>query len=666
MSGYIQYPQTGGGGGGAGVSSLNGLTGGLTLLAGTGISITPSGTFITITNTQSPGTGTVTSVGLTAPGIFTVTGSPVTTSGTLALSLNSETANTFFAAPNGSSGTPTFRAIVAADVPTLNQNTTGTASNITASSNSTLTTLPVLSLPYSQLTGVPPISGFTQGSVLFANSSGQISQDNANFYWNDANTALGIGVVPQTASVLTTQNSSGAAKPLWMFNYGTGSSTGVRGDFARGTSGSPAAAQSGDILNFMSGRGYGTSQFAAASTGVIQVVAGETFTNASNATYISFKTTPTGSVTSVEAMRINSTGNILMDTTTDNGIDVLQVGSGANVGYLKLAGSTSGTIQQQAAATTTSYTVTYPAAQGTGALTNNGSGTLSWTPGNTGTVTSVAFSDASTTPIYGITGSPVTTSGTLTQTLSTQTANTVFAGPSSGSAAQPAFRALTLADFPVTSGSSFLTSGTTYTTPSNITANTLFKFTLVGGGGGGGGTGTTSGTGGAGGGAGGSGIIYLSSLAASTGYTIAIGAAGSAGTNTPSNGGAGGNTTLTVGATTYTASGGGGGQLFATGGAAGSSLPGTGGTTTNLTVAVTGQDGGWGHSTQAAASSGNGGSPGFLGQGGAPVQNGTGGASTNGKSATGFGGAGSGGYGTGTATSGGAGTQGAILVEWSN
>ena len=44
-------------------------------------------------------------------------------------------------------------AIQVADVPTLNQNTTGTASNITASSNSSLTTLSSLSLPFSQLSG---------------------------------------------------------------------------------------------------------------------------------------------------------------------------------------------------------------------------------------------------------------------------------------------------------------------------------------------------------------------------------------------------------------------------------------------------------------------------------------------------------------------------------
>ena len=43
----------------------------------------------------------------------------------------SKTANFVLAAPNGSAGVPTFRAVVAADIPTLNQNTTGTASNVT-------------------------------------------------------------------------------------------------------------------------------------------------------------------------------------------------------------------------------------------------------------------------------------------------------------------------------------------------------------------------------------------------------------------------------------------------------------------------------------------------------------------------------------------------------
>ncbi len=36
--------------------------------------------------------------------------------------------------------------------------------------------------------------GFTEGSVLFADSSGDISQDNAEFFWDDTNHRLGIGI----------------------------------------------------------------------------------------------------------------------------------------------------------------------------------------------------------------------------------------------------------------------------------------------------------------------------------------------------------------------------------------------------------------------------------------------------------------------------------------
>jgi hypothetical protein len=60
-------------------------------------------------------------------------------------------------------------------------------------------------------------------------------------------------------------------------------------------------------------------------------------------------------------------------------------------------------------------------------------------------VTSVALALPS---IMSVSGSPVTSSGTLTGTLTTQAVNSIFAGPSSGSAAAPTFRALTTADIP--------------------------------------------------------------------------------------------------------------------------------------------------------------------------------------------------------------------------
>lgn len=67
----------------------------------------------------------------------------------------------------------------------------------------------------------------------------------------------------------------------------------------------------------------------------------------------------------------------------------------------------------------------------------------------TGTVSSVALTAPS---ILSVSGSPVTTTGTLGLTLATQTANTVFSGPTSGGAATPTFRALVAADIPSLSG----------------------------------------------------------------------------------------------------------------------------------------------------------------------------------------------------------------------
>jgi hypothetical protein len=45
--------------------------------------------------------------------------------------LATQSANKVFASPNGSTGTPTFRSLVSTDVPTLNQNTTGSAASLT-------------------------------------------------------------------------------------------------------------------------------------------------------------------------------------------------------------------------------------------------------------------------------------------------------------------------------------------------------------------------------------------------------------------------------------------------------------------------------------------------------------------------------------------------------
>jgi hypothetical protein len=69
---------------------------------------------------SAAGGGSVTSVGLSLPNLFTVTGSPVTASGTLTAALATQAANQVFAGPTtGANAAPTFRALVAEDIPAL-------------------------------------------------------------------------------------------------------------------------------------------------------------------------------------------------------------------------------------------------------------------------------------------------------------------------------------------------------------------------------------------------------------------------------------------------------------------------------------------------------------------------------------------------------------------
>jgi hypothetical protein len=52
------------------------------------------------------------------------------------------------------------------------------------------------------------VSGLTQGSVIFAGTGGALSEDNANFFWDDANNQLGIG----TSSPMATLHVAGTGR----------------------------------------------------------------------------------------------------------------------------------------------------------------------------------------------------------------------------------------------------------------------------------------------------------------------------------------------------------------------------------------------------------------------------------------------------------------------
>jgi len=124
--------------------------------------------------------------------------------------------------------------------------------------------------------------------------------------------------------------------------------------------------------------------------------------------------------------------------------------AGATDGTLGLAAIGGGvtTIKGSAAS---NYTFKLPSSGGTSGyfLTTDGAGNTSWVSAS-GSVSSVGLAAPGE---FTVSGSPVTNSGTLTLTKATQVKNLVWAGPTTGSDAQPTFRALVGADLPNPSAS---------------------------------------------------------------------------------------------------------------------------------------------------------------------------------------------------------------------
>jgi hypothetical protein len=149
----------------------------------------------------TPTTGTVTSVAMSVPSFLSVTGSPITGSGTLAVSLS----GTALPIANGGSGQTTAQlamnafagavtsgsylrgdgtnvvmsTIQTADVPTLNQNTTGTAANVTGvvaiangGTNSSSATPTAGAVPYGTGTAYAFTLAGTSGQVLTSAGAG--------------------------------------------------------------------------------------------------------------------------------------------------------------------------------------------------------------------------------------------------------------------------------------------------------------------------------------------------------------------------------------------------------------------------------------------------------------------------------------------------------------
>jgi hypothetical protein len=168
------------------------------------------------------GEGTVTSVGLSLPNIFTVSNSPVTTSGTLTATLASQSANTVFAAPNGTAGSPTFRTLVAADIPTLAITTkiSATAWRVFYSNASGVITELALGTDGTYLRSAGATAAPTFGTIAGSEITGA-----ALTKTDDTNVTLTLGGTPATALLRAASITVGWTGTLSIARGGTGLST---------------------------------------------------------------------------------------------------------------------------------------------------------------------------------------------------------------------------------------------------------------------------------------------------------------------------------------------------------------------------------------------------------------------------------------------------------
>lgn len=517
--------------------------------------------------TISAGSGTVTSVALTAPSIFTVTGSPITTSGTLDFALNTQAQNLVFASPNGSTGTPTFRALVAADIPNLDASilTAGTLAaarmpaltgDVTSSVGTVATTIAANAVTYAKMQAVSttskllgssstttPVQELSLGTGLSLSGTTLSSTVAGLVNWTDALSTSAPNATVPVAS-LTATNAATNVDAAFVAK-GTGATTAqvadnttaggnkranyatdwqkLRANNTEVASGTYSTIGGGRYNRITGSDGV----IAGGSSGLLTGTAAAILGGASNQAGGNWSTVLGGNANSASGlyssvlgghtMALSGIGSVgyysgsepsfHMDVSADSvavfgNVDFWLADNNGVASSLKFFApyhtsgafpSTDKYVGFKAGAVSTSTIWTLPLADGSSGdvLSTNGSGVLSWlTPGaGTGTVTSVGLSLPSSE--LTVSGSPVTTTGTLSATWANQTTNKFFAAPN-GSTGTPTFRAMVAADVPTlnqnTTGSAGTLNpgrtinGTTFDGSTNITvtadANTLTNTTL--------------------------------------------------------------------------------------------------------------------------------------------------------------------------------------------
>jgi hypothetical protein len=213
-----------------------------------------------------------------------------------------------------------------------------------------------------------PNANITAGTI---SASGNITTSGNVFVGSGSNIAIGttapdaevtILAYPQANLYPVTGNSTtsgtdlhisganGANTRITQDAFGTGSYVAFTGRSARGTAAVPTQTQSGDILAQFTARGFanGTLQFGNVSTGRLDVVAAEYFTDTSRATNVQIFTTAVSSITPTAIATFSSANGLNV------GGGILSSATSGGVGYATGAGSTVSQSTNRATAVTLS------------------------------------------------------------------------------------------------------------------------------------------------------------------------------------------------------------------------------------------------------------------------------------------------------------------------